>query len=236
MTQYDEIDEEIDRDMGWADKVRRSAAKRPPRKNPFAPLMEALKVFSPLYRALATIGRGFRRIAFFPIISPLSYSKNFNSGGDMVVVKRSIGWRILDGLLTRLLLTPVFLALFLFYVVYANTHPARVLASSTPESMNVYFKRVSLLTIDNQRLAGWYIPPLTSDEVAFDPEGALMEKWPAVVVCHGLGAAQDQYLSLSRQLHNDGFAVLMLDTRGQGDSETAVVTYGLRSASTFWPG
>jgi pimeloyl-ACP methyl ester carboxylesterase len=49
-----------------------------------------------------------------------------------------------------------------------------------------------------------------------------------VVLCHGLGASHDQYLSLSQELHNAGFAVLLLDMRGQGASENSAVTYGLR--------
>lgn len=228
MTSHDEMDEEIDRDMGWVAGSAKPARAHSPRRNILAHLLKALRLFSPVYRLLAAAGRRIRKVALFPLISPLGYSKNFDAGGDMVVLKRTWRWRIVDGLITRLLLTPVIVALFLFAIVYANTHPTRILASTTPESMGIYFKRVNLLTIDNQRLSAWYVPPLTTDEVAFDPVGALMEKWPAVVVCHGLGSGQDQYLSLSRTLHDAGFAVLMLETRGQGESETAAVTYGLR--------
>jgi alpha-beta hydrolase superfamily lysophospholipase len=87
---------------------------------------------------------------------------------------------------------------------------------------------VSLTTVDNQILAGWYIPPINADEVAFDPEGVLTQKWPGAVVCHGLGASHDQYLLLAKDLHDAGFAVLMLDMRGEGESAPAAVTYGLR--------
>jgi pimeloyl-ACP methyl ester carboxylesterase len=230
MTQYDEIDEEVDRDMGW-DQLRGQPAgttKKRPKKSPLLALLHQLwQACAPLRRSIATITRGFRRIAFFPIVSPLSYSRYFDGNGNHIT-KRALPWRILDGVLTRLILSPLIVAAFLLYIVYANTHPARVQASSTPESLGVYFKRVDLLTIDNQRLAAWYIPPLTTDEVAFDPEGALTEKWPAVVVCHGLGATQNQYLPLANKLHAAGFAVLMMDTRGQGESGASAVTYGLR--------
>ncbi len=230
MTQHDEIDEEIDRDMGWTEQ---SGQPRPVGAGEPPPLQSsALKIVSAILaypiRVFAAATRTIRRVALFPVISPLGYSKNFDAAGDVVHVKRTWGWRIVDGILTRLLLTPVIVALFLCCIVYANTHPARVIAMSTPESLGVFFNRVNLVSIDNQRLAAWYIPPLTTDEVAFDPESALSQKWPSVVICHGLGAAQDQYLSLARELHDHGFAVLMLDTRGQGDSSAAAVTYGLR--------
>ena len=221
MTQFDEIDEEVDRDMGW-DRLRgaKGGKKGRPKESRLKLLFRKLwQAFAPVRRFLANILRRISRVAFFPIVSPLSYSRYFAADSDdETVVTRSLPWRILDGLFTRLLISPVIIAIFLLCVVYANTHPAHVQASNTPESLGVYFKRIDLLSIDNQRLAAWYIPPLTSDEVAFDPEGSLAEKWPAVVVCHGLGAAQDQYLTLANKLHTAGFAVLMLDTRGQGES------------------
>jgi uncharacterized protein len=49
-----------------------------------------------------------------------------------------------------------------------------------------------------------------------------------VVICHGLGASHDQYLPLARQLNAKGFTVLMMDMRGQGESDAGAVTYGLR--------
>ena len=82
--------------------------------------------------------------------------------------------------------------------------------------------------MDNQRLSGWYIPPISADDVAFDPDSVLLEKFPGVVLCHGLGQTQDQYLPLAKDLHKAGFAVVMIDTRGQGESDPAAVTYGLR--------
>jgi pimeloyl-ACP methyl ester carboxylesterase len=228
MALHNDIDEEVDRDMGW-DRLKgaKGPRKTPKKSRVLAALATAWQALAPLRHWGMQVGRRISRVAFFPVVTPFAYTRNFDSG-EMMLAKRSFPWRIVNGILTRLLLTPVIVAIFLLCVVYANTHPAHVQASNTPEAMGVYYKRVDLVSIDNQRLAGWYIPPLTPDEVAFDPEGALTEKFPAVVVCHGLGAAQDQYLSLADKLHTSGFAVLMLDTRGQGDSGVSAVTYGLR--------
>lgn len=228
MGYYDELDHEIDQEMGWTDGKRRPKGTPSPRRG--AEYWQKLlrTASSPLRRIF---GRAFHlagKVIFFPIISPLGYAKRFDVQGDMVVIRRSWGWRIADALLTRLLLTPIILAIFLVAVVYTSTHPKSVHAISTPESYGLYYKRVSLVTIDNEHLSGWYLPPMSADELAFDPEGILSQKWPAVVICHGLGESHDQYLPLAKELHAAGFAVLMLDTRGQGDSDPAAVTYGLR--------
>lgn len=227
MGYYDELDHEIDKEMGW----HRGGKPPSPRRSPdywLAILRTAKATSSPLWRIIGKFLRGIAKIAFFPIISPLGYTKHFNVHGDMVIVKRSLFWRIGDGLLTRALLTPVILAVFLIGMVYASTHPRTVQAIATPDSYGIYFKRVNVFTLDNQRLTAWYIPPINADQVAFDPNGTLLQKWPAAVVCHGLGASQDQYLPLAKMLHDAGFAVLMLDMRGQGESDPAAVTYGLR--------
>ncbi len=225
MGYYDELDQEIDKEMGWS-KGRKYKLKRGP--DYWHRLLKTAKASSPLFRFLGKLARAASKVIFFPIISPLGYSRRLNANGDAVIVKRSIFWRFADGILTRLLLTPVILAIFLVAMVYASTHPQTVRAITNPDSYGIYFKRVTLTTVDNQILAGWYLPPINADEVVFDPEGVLTQKWPGVVICHGLGASHDQYLPLAKQLHDAGFAVLMLDTRGQGESEPAAVTYGLR--------
>jgi pimeloyl-ACP methyl ester carboxylesterase len=226
MSSFDSIDQEVDEDMGWAKK----GAKRKMRRGPdyWQAVVRAMRVSSPLWRVFKRLTRPVLKVVFFPIISPLGYTKRFNMHGDMVLVKRSFTWRVADFLLTRLLLAPVILAAFLVCVVYASTHPSTVQAMTTPDSYGLYYKRINLFTLDNQRLMSWYIPPINADEVAFDPEGTLTQRWPAVVLCHGLGSTHDQYMPLARSLHDLGFGVLLLDMRGQGESEHAAVTYGLR--------
>jgi pimeloyl-ACP methyl ester carboxylesterase len=216
MGYFEELDKEVARDMGLEAQEEARRARR------------ATGLRFRTWQFLKLLGRGLRRVAFFPIISPLSYSKRFNVSGDLVVHKRAWGWRLVDGILTRMLLGPVILGLFLTLVVYANTHPRRVEAHGSPEGLGMYYKSVTLDTIDNTRIAAWYIPAVTADEVAFDPDEALRRRRPGVVVVHGLGASHDQYLPLARQLHDAGFVVLMLDLRGQGESASGAVTYGLR--------
>ncbi len=227
MSSFDELDQEIDHEMGWSKgKKKPGSARRRP--GYWQALLLTARVSSPLWRGVKAVCRPIAKVLLFPIISPMGYSKRFNDYGDIMIVKRSFGWRVADAVITRVLLAPVILAIFLVAVVYANTHPRTLHAISTPDGLGMYFKRVSVVTVDNERLTGWFIPPMRADDVAFDPEGTLAQKWPAVVLCHGLGATNDQYLPLAQELHNAGFGVLMLDTRGQGESDTAAVTYGLR--------
>jgi pimeloyl-ACP methyl ester carboxylesterase len=241
MGYYDELDKEIDQEMGWRGGKKGGAGSGGvggdgkksilPRRGPdyWQALLRTAKATSnPIWWMASRFARALAKVAFYPLISPLGYSKRFNLQGDMMIVKRSFLWRLGDGILTRALLTPLILAAFLLVLVYAGTHPRTVQAIATPDSFGIYFKRVSLITVDNQRLTAWYIPPYGANEVAKDPEGTLLQKWPGVVLCHGLGASHDQYLPLARQLHELGFAVLMVDLRGQGESDPAAVTYGLR--------
>ncbi len=233
MGYYNDLDQEIDQEMGWRSGKKKRltpvSGENPPEKTSFSQILTRIgRVTTPLWRWAGNLVRGFGKILFFPIISPLSYSKRFNAEGDLVVIRRPWFWRIGDALLTRLLLTPVILTIFLIAVVYGSTHPQLVHAVSSPTAYGLYYKPVNLVTIDNVRLGGLYIPPLSADELAADPDAMLSEKWPAVVVCHGLGESHDQYMLLSKELHDAGFAVLMVDTRGQGESAAAPVTYGLR--------
>jgi pimeloyl-ACP methyl ester carboxylesterase len=226
MGQYDEEDYAIDKEMGW-DK-----GKKPPSPRRSADYWHALlrtaRASSPVFRAFGTLGRAIASVVFFPVISPLAYSRRFNPTGDMIVVKRPLVWRIADGILTRILLAPVILAIFMLAVVYASTHPRSVQALATPDSIGVYYRRVSLITSDQKMLGAWFLPPLRAEQVAMDPEILMRQKWPGVVLCHGLGSSQEQYLPLAKKLHDYGFAVLMVDMRGQGESDRAAVTYGLR--------
>src|ERR1035437_4725714 len=116
-----ELEREIDEEMGWtADlKKKKNRALHEASLNPAAALITHLKLPT-LGKGVKRVLRGLGKVVFFPLISPLGYSKSFNIEGDLVIVKRSWQWRLIDGLLTRLLLTPVIVAIFLIAVVYSS--------------------------------------------------------------------------------------------------------------------
>jgi pimeloyl-ACP methyl ester carboxylesterase len=49
-----------------------------------------------------------------------------------------------------------------------------------------------------------------------------------VVLCHGLGRTHDEYLALALKLNEQGYAVALLNTRGQTATGGGSVTFGLR--------
>src|SRR4051812_23745725 len=98
MGHYDELEHEIDQEMGWGKGKKKPSARRGPDYWQ-ALLRTARASTSPLRRLTGNASRAIGAVIFFPIISPLGYSKHFNIHGDMIVVKRSMLWRLLDGVL-----------------------------------------------------------------------------------------------------------------------------------------
>ncbi len=218
----DHLDEEIDRELGW--DSGRVARLRRAAKDPF--YMRLLRSWP--MRALRAIFRVIFKVVFFPIFSPSGYSKRFDIDGNVTKVRRSFLWRLLDGLVVRVLLTPVIAGLFLLLLVWLTTHPKPVLATETPSARGMFFQRISMISTDGQEIHGWLIPPFNADQVVVEGSAVMNHRYPAVVMAHGLGYSHEQYLNLAQQLHQAGCTVLMVDTRGQGESPAATVTFGVR--------
>lgn len=62
-------------------------------------------------------------------------------------------------------------------------------------------------------LAGWFVP--------------VAETRKAVVLLHGYGTTRTQMLARARFFHDQGFAALLYDARGHGESGEALVSFGL---------
>lgn len=75
---------------------------------------------------------------------------------------------------------------------------------------------VRLRTSDGLALAAWFVPP---------PEGRAGACWTIVVV-HTLGRTRQDMLGLALPLWRKGFALLLLDLRGHGESEGDYFTFG----------
>lgn len=215
---YDEIDKDIDRDLGIV--VKREH-----------PQLKALwhwtkKLLHPFWLLL----KGIYYVLRFPVIPALSIA-NYNTSEGQRIGKVPMYRRIIEGLLTRVILTPFIVGAFLLLLVWYTTHPSQILASQSPTAVGLSFRPVSLESSDGQRLQAWYIPGITTSEVVRNGDEALLQKRPAAILIHGLGYGQDQYLPLAARLHEAGFSVLMLSLRGQGENATgkhAGVTFGLR--------
>jgi pimeloyl-ACP methyl ester carboxylesterase len=75
---------------------------------------------------------------------------------------------------------------------------------------------------DGLKIAAWYIPV----------EGQAAANTPAIVMVHGWTASRtigynQHFLNMAKALHEAGFAVMMIDLRGHGQSEAAHVSFGV---------
>jgi dipeptidyl aminopeptidase/acylaminoacyl peptidase len=88
-------------------------------------------------------------------------------------------------------------------------HPSRDSPIAPPGVEEVTFK-----TSDGLRLHGWLLKPRSVPG----------QRFPVVIHCHGNAGNVENHAPFSEFLVDDGFAVLMFDYRGYGDSENASST------------
>jgi len=103
-------------------------------------------------------------------------------------------------LLTIHLLAPRLLRLA--YRVPRHGHPA------TPESHGLSAEAVALATAGGKRLHAWFVPAGTG------------RPGPAVAILHGWGGNAGLMLPFADLLHRAGYAVLLLDARNHGRSDS----------------
>lgn len=94
----------------------------------------------------------------------------------------------------------------------------KVTPALTPQSLGEPFARaeaVQFEATDGTTLAGWFIPPLSS-------------QLPVVVVAHGLGANSGNQLLIARRMLDAGLGVLAVDLRAHGRSAGQLASFGIR--------
>lgn len=87
-----------------------------------------------------------------------------------------------------------------------SLRPARIPEQSTPQALGLAFAAVSIPTANGKRLHAWLI------------EAA--GKAPALVVLHGWGGNAEMMLPLALPLHRAGYALLFIDARNHGASDS----------------
>lgn len=87
----------------------------------------------------------------------------------------------------------------------------RHIEQGTPQQFGLPYRSVSVVGVNGKQLFSWYLPVERA-------EGPV----PAVVIMHGWGGNAEMMLPLACPLHAAGFAVLLVDARnhGQSDSDT----------------
>ncbi len=88
----------------------------------------------------------------------------------------------------------------------------------SPADLGLTYRDVAFPDPWKLTLRGWYVPP---------PSGTAA---PAVAFGHGNAADRRHGLDLARELHRQGFALLLLDFAGRGESDGEVITLGAREA------
>lgn len=104
------------------------------------------------------------------------------------------------------LLTVTVLLPLLIRTVY---RAPKVEAQSTPDELGLPHREMRIPTANGKQLFAWFIPL---------PDGA--ESGPAVAVMHGWGGNAGHMLPFASLLHDQGYAVLLLDARNHGQSDS----------------
>ena len=105
------------------------------------------------------------------------------------------------------------------YVFLTSIRPPRHVTGITPADLGLEYEDVILLTEDNIKLRGWFIP-----------SKAALDK--AIIVCHGYPADKGDVLSFATFLH-DQFNLLFFDFRAMGKSGGSVTSIGWRERKDF---
>jgi len=94
--------------------------------------------------------------------------------------------------------------------VAATTVPSTAV-TSTPATRKLAYESVTLTTVDGVELAAWYVD---------GTNGA------GVVMMHGSGSTRSGVLDQAAALARSGYAVLLIDARGHGDSHGTAMDFG----------
>jgi pimeloyl-ACP methyl ester carboxylesterase len=89
----------------------------------------------------------------------------------------------------------------------------------SPGDLGLEYQEVAFNDPQGLVLRGWYVPPPASASRA-----------PAIAFGHGNASDRRHWLDSARQFHDAGFAQLLLDFSGRGDSQGEVITLGAREA------
>jgi len=105
------------------------------------------------------------------------------------------------------------------YIFVTSIRPPRYVTAIAPSDLGLEYEDVALVTEDNIKLAGWFIPSEKAGK-------------RAVIICHGYPADKGNVLSFANFLH-DKFNLLFFDFRAMGKSGGKVTTAGWRERKDF---
>ena len=86
----------------------------------------------------------------------------------------------------------------------------------SPADVGLPFEEIAFRNADGLNLRGWYLPP--------PPVGS--ERAPAIAYGHGDATDRRQWLPVALAVHEAGFAQLLFDFTGRGESDGEVISLG----------
>lgn len=109
----------------------------------------------------------------------------------------------------RILIGIAFVALLavLRWAIHRSLAPGRIVEARTPADVGLQYWEVTIPTENGKSLFGWF--------VSSNRQG----RRPAIVAIHGWGGNVETLLPLAQPLHEDGFALLLIDARCHGQSD-----------------
>jgi fermentation-respiration switch protein FrsA (DUF1100 family) len=129
---------------------------------------------------------------------------------------RRYWWRLVR--FAAIVSSVAFTALLVYFIdlqVDAFVNPRRKPVTRTPAAVGLVYEDVTLHTADSLKISGWYIPGSRPD---------------AIVVVHGISGNKADTLPEAVVLAEAAFHLLLIDLRGNGESEGSINTYGYYEA------
>jgi len=122
------------------------------------------------------------------------------------------------------------------YFMYVYIHPTRFVSKIAPKDLGLEYEDITLKTKDGLKLAGWFIPHLSTVRDASVQKGAgfipQKKSRKAVIVCHGYPADKGDVLELAAFLAPH-YNLLFFDFRAMGKSEGKFSTGGWMEREDF---
>ena len=87
-----------------------------------------------------------------------------------------------------------------------------------PAGASIYFRDLTLTTIDGLELSAWYVPAIEAS--------SLPSQTATIILAHGLLERKGSMKHLVPWLHEAGYNVMLLDFRGHGQSDKQPTTIG----------
>lgn len=105
------------------------------------------------------------------------------------------------------------------YTFLTSIRPPRYITPVTPTDLGLAYEDITIITEDNIKLSGWFIPSENAGK-------------KAIIICHGYPADKGNVLSFANFLH-DNFNLLFFDFRAMGRSGGKITTAGWRERKDF---